>query len=61
MKNRYYAKEVKGKGYIFDRAFSEKVPIAVEKSITFAQSQVNKFNKESAAPAKIKPKLKETK
>ena len=43
---RYFAKEVNGKGYIFDKKFSEKVPCAVEKDYKFAVMQCKKFNKE---------------
>lgn len=44
--NRYYAKQVRGLGYIFDREFSNEVPIAVENSIENAQILVDRFNKE---------------
>lgn len=43
---RYFAKEVNGKGYLFDRQFSENCPIAVEKTVEFAKKQAEKFNRE---------------
>lgn len=43
---RYYATSVNGKGYIYDRCFSMKVPIAVEKKFSLAKAQVRKFNNE---------------
>lgn len=44
MKVRYYAKEINGKGYIFDREFSERVPIAVEKTIEEAENAAQRYN-----------------
>ena len=41
---RYYAKEVNGKGYIYDREFSENVPIAVERTIETAEMLVQRYN-----------------
>lgn len=49
---RYSAKLVNGKGYIFDKKFSEKVPIAVETTMEFAEKQVEKFNKEEKSAGK---------
>ena len=46
---RYYAKEVNGKGYLFDREFSTKVPCATETTFAVAQKQADKFNAEEAA------------
>lgn len=43
---RYYAEKINGKGYIFDKNFSTKVPIAVEKSIEEAEKRVDFFNRE---------------
>ena len=44
--NRYYAKKVNGKGYVFDGYFSEKVPIAVEKTIEESEKAAQRFNAE---------------
>lgn len=44
---RYFAKEVNGKGYLYDRKFaSGRVPIATETTYEFACQQAEKFNKE---------------
>ena len=44
---RYFAKEVNGKGYLYDRKFANaRVPIAVETTYKFACKQAEKFNKE---------------
>ncbi|WP_300924580.1 hypothetical protein [uncultured Clostridium sp.] len=43
---RFFAKEVNGKGYIFDKEFSLIVPSNVEKTIDFAKKQVIKLNKQ---------------
>ena len=44
---RYKAKQVNGKGYIFDSNFSANVPIAVEKTYATAAKLVDKYNKEA--------------
>jgi hypothetical protein len=41
---RYVAKEVNGKGYIFDKQFSMNVPIAVENTIEFATERAEQLN-----------------
>lgn len=48
-KDRYYAKEVNGKGYLFDKKFSANIPITSETSFAFAQRQAERFNAEEEA------------
>ena len=43
---RYFAKEVDGKGYVYDRKFSSKVPSNVDKDIATARASVKRWNKE---------------
>ena len=43
---RYFAKEVNGKGYVYDRKFSTKVPSNVDKDIATARASVKRWNKE---------------
>lgn len=43
---RYFAKEVNGKGYVYDRKFSSKVPSNVDKDIATAKASVKRWNKE---------------
>lgn len=43
---RYTANEINGKGYIFDKQFSDVCPIAVEKTIEIAEKLVAKYNAE---------------
>ena len=43
---RYFAKEVNGKGYVYDRKFSSKVPSNVDKDIATARASVKRWNKE---------------
>ena len=45
-KPRYFAKEVDGKGYVYDRKFSSKVPSNVDKDIATARASVKRWNKE---------------
>ena len=45
---RYFAKEVDGKGYVYDRKFSTKVPSNVDKDINIAKASVDKWNKEES-------------
>lgn len=45
-KPRYFAKEVDGKGYVYDRKFSTKVPSNVDKDIATARASVKRWNKE---------------
>ena len=47
-KPRYFAKEVDGKGYVYDRKFSTKVPSNVDKDINIAKASVDKWNKEES-------------
>ena len=42
--SKYYAEEVNGKGYIYNKDFSEKVPAFVESTYEFALEQVDKLN-----------------
>lgn len=41
---RYFAKEVNGKGYLFDKQFSVNVPIAVEANYETAAELAEKYN-----------------
>lgn len=43
---RYWAEDENGKGYIYDKEFSEKCPIAVEETFEKAFNQACKFNEE---------------
>ena len=43
---RYTAREVNGKGYIYDKKFSNKVPSNVDKDIETARKSVDRWNKE---------------
>lgn len=51
---RYTAKEVNGKGYIYDRNFSNKVPSNVDKDIETARKSVDRWNKEESLKEDIK-------
>lgn len=44
---RYIAREVNGKGYIYDKKFSDKVPSNVDKDIETARKSVDRWNKET--------------
>lgn len=51
---RYFAKEVNGKGYLYDRKFGNaRVPIAVETTYDFACKQAQKFNEEEKEEERI--------
>ena len=47
MKNpRYYAKSENGKGYLYDREFSDRIPISVETTYGVAYDCAKRFNEQ---------------
>ena len=43
---RYYAKKQNNKGYLYDREFSDKVPMAVETTYELAEAYAKRYNEE---------------
>ena len=50
---RYFAREENGKGYLFDREFSEKVPIAVDNTYQQSKASADRFNEETKTKRRL--------
>ena len=51
---RYFAREENGKGYLYDREFSEKVPIAVDHTYQQAEASAARFNNNTKPKKRLK-------